>query len=100
MYGSKLAFALAVATVIGSCAYSTPSSAQTTDGPTVISRCKLHRDLGVQIPPKCGGPPAEPRYRCGPRKPGPADDQAKATPRSGPDVAGQKGATNPTHCGR
>ena len=98
MYGSKLAFALVAATVIGSCAYSTPSSAQTTGGPNV-SRCDMYRALGRQMPPECGGPPTDDVTRCGPRRPRPADDHAKAPPRSGTDVAGQKGAPSPRYCG-
>jgi OmpA-OmpF porin, OOP family len=52
----KLACALAAAAVIGSSAAVMPAQAQVVDGTSgKVSRCDMHRALGRNLPPECGG---------------------------------------------
>lgn len=53
---AKLACAIVASAVIGSFVVSTPVQAQVVDGTGgKVSRCDMHRALGRNLPPECGG---------------------------------------------
>jgi outer membrane protein OmpA-like peptidoglycan-associated protein len=53
---AKLACAIVASAVIGSFAFDLPAQAQVVDGTNgKVSRCDMHRALGRNLPPECGG---------------------------------------------